>query len=71
MEIENKKYLTTAQAAKSINVCQATMLALIKSHALRAINVSAGTEPRYHIAVDDLEAFIQSRTTGPEAISAS
>lgn len=58
--------LSIAEVSKSLRTNQNKVLSLIRSGELAAINVaqnSTGKRPRWRIAANDFEAFLESRRT--------
>jgi excisionase family DNA binding protein len=61
------RYLTTSQVAEMLSVTGDKVVDLIHSGQLPAINVALhkGGKARWRIAAAELEAFLNSRRTGP------
>lgn len=56
--------LTVKQVAAALQVRQHAVLTLIKSGALRGVDIALrpGSRPRWRIMADDLDAFLLKRT---------
>lgn len=66
--MKTRKFLTTADVAKLLNVTTDQVVGLIHAGALVAVDVSAtGKKPRWRIEQTHVDAFIAARTSKPPA----
>ena len=56
------RMLTTSEVAERLGVCSKTVVRLIETGQLPAIDVRVGTVPRWSIAASDLDDFIARRS---------
>lgn len=66
----NTRYLKVAAAAEMLAVSPDKITDLIRAGLLRAVDVSLspGGKARWRIAEPDLDAFLESRRTGPKPV---
>jgi len=69
MDSDQERYLTPPMIANQLRVSPEKVLAWIRKAELRAINVSDGNRrPRYRVAPEDLEAFLERRVVQPPPV---
>jgi excisionase family DNA binding protein len=61
-----RTHITPKEVAQRLGVSVERVLAFIADGALRAANVGRGRRPRWLVALDDLDAWLRSRSTRAE-----
>lgn len=67
MFASNERYLTPPTIAKRLGVTCDKVLTWIRVGKLRAVNVSDHGRPRWKISPEDIETFLESRSSIQEA----
>ncbi len=62
-----ERFLTPPQVAKILGTHASRVLSWIQSGALKASNLSEGDRPRWKVAPDDLQRFLDSRSNQTQA----